>query len=121
MKVIVKGATPKLRIVLIGHLHVSVIMPAMPFLTMHCGCFEGSPSYLKRKGLVPHVGGYIVELEITRSGILHQVVPRWIQYTEIEDDYKHGYIPNAEPDEVDEIGPLFVTLDDIEDFPKWEQ
>lgn len=113
MDVIVKGASPKLRIVLIGHLHVSIAMPAMPFLTLQCGCFEGRNSYLKRKGLTPHIGGWIIELEITRSGIIHQVVPRWIEYTEIEDDYKNGYIPNAEPDVADEVGPLFVSLQDV--------
>jgi len=110
MDVIVKGASPKLRIVLIGHLHVSIVMPAMPFLTLQCGCFEGRNSYLKRKGMTPHIGGFIVELEITRSGVIHQVVPRWIEYTEIEDDYKNHYMPSAEPDKADEIEPLFVSL-----------
>lgn len=56
------GSKP--HVLILGHLHVTDILPNYRnVLGLMAGCFQAQTPYLKRKGLAPDVGGYILEFE----------------------------------------------------------
>jgi len=81
------GENPKMRLVMAGHLHVSMTMQRGPIMGMQCGCFEGQTNYLKRKMLFPSIGGYVVEMWLTDAGLIQRVRHEWVPFLEIEKDY----------------------------------
>ncbi|RLJ03614.1 MAG: hypothetical protein DRP11_00015 [Candidatus Aenigmatarchaeota archaeon] len=46
-----------------GHLHISLFMPYLESFVIEAGCFQEQTPYLKRKGLYPQVGGWILEIK----------------------------------------------------------
>ncbi len=95
------------RILQIGHLHVMggpIDQGALDFY--HAGCFEGQTTYLREKGLIPTIGAYIVEAEITESGILREITTRRFRYEEMADDWK-GYSAPRRNAAVERAEPLF--------------
>lgn len=78
---------PTVRLLFIGHLHAMYHFEAGPIAVVGAGCFEGRNSYIKRKGLVPHIGGWILQCQFV-DGMLHRLTPIRIRYREIEDDWK---------------------------------
>jgi hypothetical protein len=116
-KAIETGENPRMRVVLSGHLHVSMTMQRGPIMGLQCGCFEGQTNYLKRKALFPSIGGYIIELWLTDGGLIQRVRHEWVPYLEIENDYinypnlleqLHGGVKNSRVGVV----PLFAWEDD---------
>lgn len=61
-----------------GHLHFAMFMPYMEGNVFEVGCFQRQTPYLKRKGLRPQLGGWIVNLEKNKEKI--KVNPEWISY-----------------------------------------
>ena len=58
------GSKP--HVLIIGHLHVTDILPCYRnVLVILAGCFQSQTPYLRRKGLAPDIGGYILEFEIS--------------------------------------------------------
>lgn len=88
---IVRGAKekPTTRFVLAGHLHIQMQALFGSVLGMQCGSFEGTTNYLKRKGLVPAVGGYVVEATLGKNGLLKDFRVKFYVFEEIEDDWKN--------------------------------
>lgn len=80
---------PRVRFLFSGHLHVQLQALFGSIMGMQCGCFEGQTNYLKRKGLVPAIGGYIVCAEIGRSGLLRNFQVKFYVFEEAEDDWKN--------------------------------
>jgi len=103
---IVRGAKekPTIRFVLAGHLHIQMQALFGSVLGMQCGSFEGTTNYLRRKGLVPAVGGYVVEATLGRSGLLKDFRVKFYVFQEIEDDWKN-YKHNIETEKIQK--PLF--------------
>jgi len=91
-----KKASPTVRYVFWGHLHVSDFFPHGPIWIIGPGCFEGRNSYLKAKGLVPVIQGLVIEAEMTELGIVQRQSITPISYIEQEQDYKCGWIPELE-------------------------
>ena len=54
-----------------------------------CGTFEGQTNYLKRKGLVPSIGGWIVKASLGHNGLLKNFESKFYIFDEIEDDWKN--------------------------------
>ena len=54
-----------------------------------CGSFEGQTNYLKRKGLVPSIGGWIVKATLGLNGLLKNFEAKYYIFNEIEDDYRN--------------------------------
>jgi len=84
---------PSIKFVLCGHLHIQMQALFGSIFGMQCGAFEGVTNYLKRKGLVPAIGGYIVKANIKNNGILN-FEAKFYLYPEIIDDWKnysHSY------------------------------
>jgi len=84
---ILTGNNPKVRIVATGHLHVSMSMWRGPILGLQVGCFEGVTNYLRRKALVPQVGGYVIKMDLTEAGVIARCSEEWIAFNDIENDF----------------------------------
>lgn len=103
------GAKPKptLRMLVIGHMHVMYSFFAGPIFVLGAGCFEGRTSYLKRKGLVPHIGGWIVQFHFV-DNFLHRVSPTAIRYQEQDEDWKYWNMQRqSKGRDVIEYRPIF--------------
>lgn len=82
-------AKPSVRFLLCGHLHIQMQAMFGSILGLQCGTFEGQTSYLKRKGLHPQIGGYIVEATLDGNGMLREFDTKFYSFPyEIEDDWK---------------------------------
>jgi len=83
-----------LRFFFAGHLHVQMQALFGGICGMQCGTFEGSTNYLRRKGLVPAIGGYIIEATLNEdNGALKDFNAKFYLFEEIENDwmnYKHS-------------------------------
>jgi len=96
---------PTVRFLFSGHLHIQFQAMFGSIFGAQCGTFEAQGSYLKRKGLHPLIGGYIIQANIRkRDGIIMNFDAKYYMFPDvIEDDwknYKH-YLPKKT------IEPLF--------------
>ena len=89
MAAITEDRTPNLRLVFSGHLHVQMSMMQGAIQGLQAGCFEGQTNYLKRKGLYPQIGGWILELRLTDAGLIQGVTYDWLQFSEIVNDWRN--------------------------------
>jgi hypothetical protein len=83
--------SPSIRFLLAGHLHVQCQAIFGTIFAAQCGCFEGQTGYLKRKGLNPLVGGYIVQATLRKKdGIILNFDAKYYMFPdEIQDDWKN--------------------------------
>lgn len=79
---------PTIRFVLLGHLHVQMQAMFGSIWGAQCGTFEGQTNYLKRKGLIPCLGGWIVKASLGKNGLLKNFECKFYIFDEIEDDWK---------------------------------
>jgi len=87
---------PRVRLLQIGHLHVMVgptLFGGLRFF--QTGCFEGTTNYLRRKGLTPQIGGYIMEHEITESGMVRSLAFRDYIFDQVTEDWRN--YPRPDP------------------------
>jgi len=80
---------PSIRFVLLGHLHIQMQAMFGSIWGAQCGTFEGQTNYLKRKGLVPCIGGWIVKATLGKNGLLKNFDSKFYLFDEIEDDWKN--------------------------------
>jgi len=80
---------PTVRFVLLGHLHIQMQAMFGCIWGAQCGAFEGQTNYLKRKGLVPSIGGWIVKANLGNNGMLKNFESKFYLFDEIEDDWKN--------------------------------
>lgn len=98
---------PTIRLMLIGHLHTLYQFDWGAMAVLGCGCFEGRNSYIKRKGLAPHIGGWIVQCRFV-DGMLHRMKLERFRYREIEDDWRPYFAKRqAQRAEVETLEPIF--------------
>lgn len=63
----------------VGHIHGKLHGHAEGVEVFYPGCWQGTTTYIKRKGLSSTIGGWIVELEI-EDGDVRRIKPEWIGY-----------------------------------------
>jgi hypothetical protein len=80
---------PSIRFVLLGHLHIQMQAMFGSIWGAQCGCFEGQTNYLKRKGLIPSIGGWIVKASLGKNGLLKSFESKFYMFDEILDDWKN--------------------------------
>ena len=81
---------PRVKLVLAGHLHISLgPVKEGHMYGLQCGCFEGQTNYLRRKGLFPAVGGWIIDMSIREDGEISRIRTEWLEYETIENDYRN--------------------------------
>jgi predicted phosphodiesterase len=72
----------------LGHYHVSGHLPRYRGLNcLMLPCFQSQTPYLRRKGLMPDIGGVIMEIEFGRKGAIRDVQVRWRLYEPKVKDY----------------------------------
>jgi len=97
---------PTVRFVMAGHLHIQMQALFGSIFGAQCGCFEGQTDYLKRKGLFPHIGGYIIKASLGKNGLLKNFEAKFYIFDEIQDDYKNF---NHEYKMPEVLTPVFVS------------
>jgi hypothetical protein len=80
---------PSIRFVLLGHLHIQMQAMFGSIWGAQCGTFEGQTNYLKRKGLVPCIGGWIVKATLGKNGLLKNFDSKFYIFDEIENDWRN--------------------------------
>ena len=80
---------PTIRFVMLGHLHIQMQAMFGSIWGAQCGTFEGQTNYLKRKGLIPCIGGWIVKASLGKNGLLKNFESKFYIFDEIEDDWKN--------------------------------
>jgi biotin operon repressor len=82
---------PSIRFLLSGHLHIQMQAIFGTIFAAQCGCFEGQTGYLKRKGLRPLVGGYVIQANLRKKdGIILNFDAKYYMFPdEIQDDWKN--------------------------------
>ena len=77
----------KPNILLIGHYHQSEYLFERNIHTLQCSCFESQTPYLRRKGIMPKIGGWLIEFKIENDSVT-RFKQEYITYFEhIEGDY----------------------------------
>ncbi len=81
----------KPQVFLMGHYHVMGQFFIRNVHTFMGGCFQSQTPYLRAKGLMPQVGGWIIEFDLASDGwSLEEINVRLIPYYKsIKDDYKN--------------------------------
>lgn len=64
------GEKPK--IMLLGHDHQAIYYFERNIHIMHAGCFQAQTSYLKRKGIMPKVAGWVCEVHIGKDSSIER-------------------------------------------------
>jgi len=71
-----------------GHMHISLFNPYLGVYDLCAGCFEGQNTWLRRRGLNPEIGGWILEINY-ENGMITRLQPEWFPFKEIKDDWKN--------------------------------
>ena len=100
---------PSIRFILCGHLHIQMQAMVGSIFGAQCGCFEGQTNYLKRKGLFPAIGGYIIKASLGSNGLLRNFEAKFYIFNEIEDDWKH--YKHVIEDDKKILKPIFENKD----------
>lgn len=75
-------------IMLIGHFHQTEYIYERNIHIIQCGSFEGQTSFLKRKGIMPKIGGWIIEFKVD-GGFITRFKQEFVTFeNEIPNDYQ---------------------------------
>lgn len=79
---LVAGMSPekKPNLILIGHYHQLGYFKMSGVHIFLCGCFQGQTDFLRRKGLEPQIGGWILELNIGDDGTINRIKQECITF-----------------------------------------
>ena len=72
----------KPRIFISGHDHQHVYFDYRNVEVFGTGCFEGQSDFLRRKGIEPHIGGWIVNVKLDGNGAVRRITPEWVKFYE---------------------------------------
>jgi len=67
----------------IGHYHVQLDMPYRNSIVILPACFEAQSEYLSRKGLMPDVGGCILNMKVATIDGKKQIVRHYVDYLDL--------------------------------------
>lgn len=82
------------KVLLVAHLHIfSVLQHGMRF-GAQVGCFQGQTDFLIRLGLVPSVGGCLLDFQIGDNGDIVRWNMEFMPRRPIKEDYKYFSIPS---------------------------
>lgn len=64
-----------------GHYHQAEFLVVRNVFCLQVGCFQSQTDFLKRKGLEPQIGGWIIDLNIDeKTGSINRIKPEWINF-----------------------------------------
>jgi len=86
-----KKEAPSIRFLLAGHIHTQVQAMIGSIFAAQCGTFEAQNSYLKRHGLHPTVGGYVIKADLRKKDgmILNHDAKYYLFPDVIREDWKN--------------------------------
>jgi len=67
-------------IIVFGHWHTSFYMNYRNIHSLNAGCFERQNTLLLRKGIMPVIGGWIVDIHISKEGNVNQFAPKFTKF-----------------------------------------
>lgn len=70
----------KPRIFISGHDHQHIYFDYRNVQVFGTGCFEGQSDFLRRKGIEPKVGGWIVNVKLDDNGAIRRIKPEWVKF-----------------------------------------
>lgn len=83
-------ADSKPNILAVGHYHKAEYLF---YRNVHCfqtGCFQSQTPFTRGKGISVHMGGWIVEITVSKEGYIQKISPTLVPYyAAIPDDYKN--------------------------------
>ena len=91
---------PRLIAILAGHLHYRLTFSEGNVQMMQCGCFQSETPFIEELGLLPDIGGYIVNMHVNENGFVDAVYEQWRGFEPVEDDWKSWPLPQASEDRV---------------------
>lgn len=65
-----------------GHDHQHVYFTYRNVQVFGTGCFEGQSEFLRRKGIEPKIGGWIVNVKLDADGGVRRIRPEWVHFYE---------------------------------------
>jgi predicted phosphodiesterase len=68
---------------IVGHYHVQLDMPYRNSIVILPACFEGQSEYLSRKGLIPDIGGCILNMKIADINGKKKIVRHYVDYLDL--------------------------------------
>jgi len=74
------GSKP--RVFISGHDHQHVYFSYRNVQVFGTGCFEGQSDFLRRKGIEPKVGGWVVNVKLDENGAVRRIRPEYIKFYE---------------------------------------
>lgn len=75
---IVGGEKPN--ILIMGHLHTNFYAQIRNIHVFHAGCFQHQNAFLRRKGIMPVIGGWIVEFRVKNKKEINNLTCQWKTY-----------------------------------------
>lgn len=78
-----------LRFILAGHLHIQLQAMFGPIFGIQSGTFEGTTNYLKRKGLFPSIGGWIIKACLGQDNKFKNFEAKFHLFEEIDEDWRN--------------------------------
>lgn len=95
---------PTVRFVLCGHLHIQMQGMFGPIFGAQCATFEAQTNYLKRKGLDPTIGGWIIEANLGSDNKLKDFDAKFYMFDEKENDFEnYNHVINGQ----NYLNPIF--------------
>jgi len=67
-------------IIAFGHWHTSFYMNYRNIHALNAGCFERQNTLLLRKGIMPVIGGWLVDVHISEQGNVNKFKPQFIKF-----------------------------------------
>ena len=83
-------------IIAIGHYHKAEFLPYRGVFSFQVGGFQGTTPFMKGKGIYSNIGGWIVTVTFDDNQEIKSIVPEFISYKEIPNDYRQYaqiYVP----------------------------
>lgn len=80
----------KPNILAVGHYHKAEYLFYRNVHAFQTGCFQSQTPFTRGKGISVHIGGWIISVQVDKSGTIRSISPTFIPYyNSVKDDYKN--------------------------------
>lgn len=80
----------KPNILAIGHYHKAEYLFYRNVHAFQTGCFQSQTPFTRGKGISVHIGGWIITVQVDKSGTIRSISPTFIPYyNSVKDDYRN--------------------------------
>lgn len=82
----------KPQILLLGHYHKADFLPS--YRNVHIfqgGCTQDQSVFMRKNKIAAHLGGWIIEVQISKDGLVNRIKSEWLSFVDKEYYKKQGY------------------------------